>query len=258
MKKKTTPPIPKVLVCRLITDRKVYCVKELIDSSMGLNYPNMDIIHFDNGQRHYLKETLEYFGLNVIKTEHFSKEKDKDGKKISLPIREMMARDMNTARDIVLNKGYDYMFILESDIVPHEDIIQKLLAHNEKIMSAFYWLDMKRIDVEGRECWYTPINYYVAKRNNEGKIIPNMLFEPDPKFLYYPSRKIEYAHAGFAATLIHRDVLEKIKFRYDINEVAQVDAFFHMDSIKAGFIPCLDTGLIVMHYHMDWSTDFKV
>jgi len=245
--------IPKVLVCRLITTRKLYCTKELIDSSRGINYPNVKIMHFDNSNSDTLQRTLEYFDMDVIKTDHYIK-----GTKDTVPIREMMVRDMNLAREMALTQGYDYMLILESDIVPHKDIIQKLLAYKEDIMAAFYWLDMQKVDIKGRECWYTPINYYVFKRTEDGKIIPNVLFEPDPKYLYYPSRKIEFAHAGFGCTLISRKVLEKIKFRYDVKEVAQVDAFFHMDAIKAGFVPCLDTGLIVGHVHEDWDKDFKV
>ena len=248
--------IPKVLVCRLVTNRKNYCIKELVDSSMGLNYPNMNIIHIDNSARIFLKETLETFGLQVIKTEHFTKEVDKKGEKVPLPVREMMVRDMNLAREMMLAKGYDYMLILEQDIVPHPDIIQKLLANGKDFMSAFYWLDINATKVDGRDCWYTPVNYYVFKRADNGKPIPNILFEPQPKFLYYPSRVIEYAHAGFGCTLLSKKVLEKVKFRYDVNEIAQVDAFFHMDAIKKGFIPHLDTGLIVGHHHVDWDADF--
>jgi len=257
MVKNIKKKLPKVLVCRLVTSRKNYCVKELIDSSKNLTYKNKDVIHFDNSEDIFLQETLEFFDLNVIKTDHFSKEVDKKGKKITLPIREMMARDMNTARDIVLDKGYDYMLVLESDVIPHEDIIEKLLAYDKDIMAAFYWLDMNRIDVKGRECWYTPVNYYVFKRTSDGKVIPNILFEPEPKNLYYPSRVIEYAHAGFGCTLISKKVLEKVKFRYMPDRIAQLDAFFHVDAIRAGFVPHLDTGLIVRHFHEDWSPDFK-
>lgn len=257
---------PKVLVCRLVTNRKNYCIKECIDSSLSLTYPNKKVLHFDNSDDCFMKESIEAAGLEVIKTEHYEKrdgayiyntdgttEKERKKKKV-LPIREMMVRDMNMARDIVLGQGYDYMLILEMDMVPHPDIIEKLLAYNKDIMSAFYWLDLIEMEHDGRVGWWTPINYYIFKRTAKtGEPIQNIMFQPNPKDFYYPSGIREYAHAGFGCTLISRKVLEKVKFRYDPQHVAQVDAYFCMDSIKHGFIPTMDTGLICGHLHEDWG-----
>jgi hypothetical protein len=249
--------LPKVLVCRLVTNRKNYCTKELIDSSRSLTYPNHKTVHFDNSNTPFLGETLEWFGLNVVRTPHYYKDLDKDGKKVTIPVREMMARDMNMARDMVLSLGYDYMFILEQDIIPHPDIIERLLAYKEDIMSAFYWLDMNYIKVDGRDSWYTPINYYEFYKTDKGEIIPNIVFQPDPKKYFYPSGKIPYSHSGFGCTLVSRNVLEKVVFRYDPTQLGQVDAFFYMDSIKQNFIPYVDTGIIVQHLHEDWGTNIK-
>jgi hypothetical protein len=259
MKKKEflSKSLPKVLVCRLVTKYKAYCLDSLIDSSKSLTYPNHKVVHFDNSEGDYFKESLEWFGLNVVKTPHFYKELDKEGKQVTLPVRDMMARDMNYAREMVLSQGYDYMLILEQDIIPHEDIIERLLAHNEDIMSAFYWLDMQFAQVKGRDCWYTPINYYEFKKTKDGEIIPNIVFQPDPKKFFYPSRKIPYAHSGFGCTLVSKKVLEKVVFRYDPSQIGQLDAYFYMDSIKAGFVPYLDTGIIVQHLHEDWGADIK-
>lgn len=249
--------LPKVLVCRLVTNRKNYCVKELIDSSRSLMYENHKTIHFDNSDTNFLSDTLKWFGLEVVKTAHFQKEVDKEGKRVPLAVRDMMVRDMNMAREITLTQGYDYMLILEQDIIPHPDIIEKLLAYDEDIMSAFYWLDMNFAQIKGRDCWYTPVNYYEFRRSDRGQIIPNIVFQPDPKTYFYPSRKIPYAHAGFGCTLISKEVLKKITFRYDPSQVGQLDAFFYMDAIKEGFVPYLDTGLIVQHLHEDWGADIK-
>lgn len=263
--------LPKVLVCRLVTNRKNYCIKDCIDSSLGLTYPNCDVIHFDNSSDEFMKESLEAAGLNVIKTEHFEKkngdyiyneegttEKEKSKRK-TLPIREMMARDMNMARDIVLGKDYDFMLILEMDMIPHPDIIEKLLSYNRDVMSAFYWLDFKDMWHEGRAGWWTPVNYYHFKRTAKtGEPIQNIIFQPSPKDFYFPSGIREYAHAGFGCTLVSRRVLEKVKFRYDPRQVAQLDAYFCMDAIKYGFIPTMDTGLICGHNHEDWELGVKV
>jgi hypothetical protein len=260
MKNKTNSipnSVPKVLVCRLVTNRKNYCTKELIDSSRSLSYKNCKVVHFDNSNTPFLGETLEWFGLNVVKTNHYQKELDSEGKKVSLPVREMMVRDMNMAREMVLSQGYDYMLILEQDIIPHSDIIEKLLSYNENIMSAFYWLDMNYAQIKGRDSWYTPINYYEFYKTDKGEIIPNIVFQPDPNKYFYPSRKISYAHAGFGCTLVSKNVLEKVVFRYDPTQLGQLDAFFYMDAIKEGFVPYLDTGLIVRHDHTDWGAEIK-
>jgi len=261
------PKLPKVLVCRLVTNRKNYCVKELIDSSLSLTYPNHKVVHFDNSSDDFLKETLEAAGLTVVKTEHYEKdrngsyiynekaetEKEKKKRKV-LPIREMMVRDMNMARDLVLGQGYDYMLILEMDIVPHPDIIEKLLAEKEDSVAAFYWLDMIEMEYEGRAGWWTPVPYYMFKRTEKtGEPIQNIIFQPEPKMWFYPSGKISYAHGGFGCTLVSRRLLEKVKFRYNTENVAQLDAYFHSDSIKNGFIPKLLTGTICKHLHTDWG-----
>lgn len=262
---------PKVLVCRLVTNMKNYCVKELIDSSLSLTYPNHKVIHFDNSADDFLRETLEAAGLEVIKTEHFEKKNgdyiyNTEGKteaekrkRRNLPVREMMARDMNMARDIVLGQDYDYMLVLEMDNIPHPDIIERLLSYNKDIMSAFYWLDMIDMEYEGRAGWWTPVPYYTFKRTAKtGEPIQNIIFQPEPKNWLYPSGIREYGHAGFGCTLISRRVLEKVKFKYDPKNVAQLDAYFYADSIKKGFIPYVDTGLIVGHVHQNWDARTKV
>ena len=90
-------------------------------------------------------------GKYIYNTEA-KEDKEKKKRKV-LPVREMMIRDMNLARDIVLGQDYDYMLILEQDII-HPDIIENYY-HTNSIMSAFYWLDMKPL-VHEQTGWWTP------------------------------------------------------------------------------------------------------
>ena len=68
--------------------------------------------------------------------------------------------------------------------------------------------------------------------------------------------KIDYC--GLGCVLIHRKVLEKVKFRYDTNEgVATDDIFFCIDAREKGFKIYLDTEVKCKHLILGrpWTWD---
>ena len=50
---------------------------------------------------------------------------------------------------------------------------------------------------------------------------------------------------GFGACLIKRNVLERIKFRYD---VLHADTYFHEDCKRLGYTTWVDTSIVCRHY----------
>jgi len=122
--------IPKILVASPTYHGMQYCEKEFIESLTNLDYPNYDIFIVDNSKtedyfKHFKKEFPE---INILK-DNTSEEK-------SL-LRLISSR--NLIIDFALQNNYNYILMMDSDVIPPKNIIQELLKSNKDIVSGLYY-----------------------------------------------------------------------------------------------------------------------
>ena len=121
-----------------------------------------------------------------------------------------------------LESDNDYLFFLDSDMVPKADTITRLIEHDKPIVSA---LAFRRV--------------------------PNFepcIFKDDMTFYYdYPKGLIEVAGTGMACTLIKREVLENMPQPWFFPTNNGEDLSFCKRATDAGYKIFCDTNLICGH-----------
>lgn len=172
---------------------KKYCLNEYVEGIKKLNKINIytDILIVDNSERDDYLNEIKKSGLPAIKGPYFSGAKDR------------IVSSRNILRKKVIEGNYDYFLSLEQDVVPDPDVLQKLLACGKKIVSAVV-TGMQNVN---GNVIPAPMLYMQSKLN------PETIWFLEPAEIDKP-QLIEVHDCALGCVLIHRDVLEKIEFRY--------------------------------------------
>jgi len=217
----------KILIGCPTSDHKKYCLQEYAAAAKKLLNDSTDILLVDNSQTDGYKKEIEAAGLPVIKGPWSESARDR------------IVASRNLLREHAIEKGYDYLFSLEQDVIPEEDALQKLLAHKKEIVSGVV---MNNLPV-GNEIKQMPMAYVVHPHD------PTGLWYIDDAELQKP-QLIEIKACALGCVLIQKSVLEKITFRYT---GGFDDMMFCKDAIEAGFKIYLDTTVKPKHLHGSWS-----
>ena len=215
----------KILVGCPTSDRKKYCLKEYLESIKSLSFPSYDVLIVDNS------ETDEYY--NEIK-----KELPCIKSKFYEAARKSIVESRNILREKVLSEGYDYFLSLEQDVIPPKDVIERLLKTGNKVVSGLY--------------------FYIV----DNELMPMAWGRVDDKHALRLGLKdveedklIEVITAGLGCILIHRSVLEKVKFRYVEEKKPFDDVWFCEDVRESKENVYLDTSVKCKHLIKNWSWD---
>jgi GT2 family glycosyltransferase len=122
--------IKKILVASPTYEGMKYCEKEFAGSMAHLEYSNYDALIVDNSENDnyfdHLKET--YPNLSIIRDK--SNEKDKMLR---------LVHSRNIILDYAIKNNYDYVLMIDSDVIPPKNIIQELLLCDKDIVSGLYY-----------------------------------------------------------------------------------------------------------------------
>jgi GT2 family glycosyltransferase len=211
----------KVLVGGPVSDMHEYCFDDLVKSRKSLTYKNHDLLFVDNSQTDRFYKRIKEAGLPVQRIEYKDKARDR------------MIECRNILREHTLKNGYDYFLNLDQDIMPPDNIIERLLAHNEKIVTAIYF---NPLSLPTGEIKLRPVIGFI-----EGKKLRFLKPEDMNKGL----REVDVCGSG--CIMMHREVLEKLEFRYDKGSAGFDDVMFVHDAKKNGYKVYVDTSLVVKH-----------
>lgn len=215
---------PKVLAGAPVSDMHSYCFDRYIKALKGLSYSNYDICLVDNSKDDtFFNKVKQIEGIEAKRIEYCEK------------ARERMVNARNLLRQKVLDEGYDYFFNLDQDVIPPKDVLERLIAHKKEIITGLYFNPIRMPD--GKSV-IVPV---VRKKVKGTKVTFFSLEEVEAP------RLIEVGNLGTGCILIHRNVLEKIKFRYDPNKTSFDDSWFAYDAQKLGFKLYCDTGVKCQH-----------
>lgn len=148
----------------------------------------------------------------------------------------------NSACMACLERGFDWLFSLDSDVIPPPDAVLRLMAHRQPIISGVYH---RRSNPAGVPVMQRPLGQWVRQ--------------------YPPNKVIEVDTVGAGCLLIHKSVLERLPpqrpqagkhwFNWAVdcppehNPVAPMseDYTFAQWSIKHGYKVLVDTSVQCLH-----------
>ena len=204
---------PKVLVGCPTCDIYGYCLQEYLQGIKELTYPNFDILLVDNSKD---EEYYKKININVVRAGYLE------------PAIKRIVNSRNILRKEVLEK-YDYFLSLEQDVIPPKDVIERMLAHEKKVVSAVVFNSYKR------------------------KLLPMVWKESRDKLRFLnpeeldPPRLEKVRTVSLSCLLIHKDVLKEIEFRYEEDKKCFDDMFFSNDLKERGISLYVDTSIKCKH-----------
>lgn len=227
--------MPKILVGCPTSEAKSYCEKEYLSFLQSLTYPFIDILLVVNGTNKDYYNHLKSLGYKCV----FVSQKNKVSS-------QFIAESHEELKIQALIGRYDYLFHLESDVIPTDkNIIEKLMVHNKPIISGLYPIGFghKSYFFMQKEVDFSLKHYHSIVENiDDGADLIAIDGTVKPVF-----------SSGLGCVLIHRSVLEKISFRYEDGKDFHPDTYFYIDLYKNGIQHFVDTSILCNHLNKPWG-----
>ncbi|MFH0751971.1 MAG: hypothetical protein V1914_00035, partial [archaeon] len=215
---------PKILVGCPVSDRHEYCTEEFLKAIKEISYDNYDILLIDNSKDDRFFNSIKD-KVPIIRGKSFPN------------VYERLIHGRNILRQKALDENYDYFFSLEQDVIPPKDIIDRLLAPKKDVITGVYFKPWE--DGSDKE----PVAMAWVKHPT----LPDKMV-PVRRDIIHGNSMVKIHFCGLGCVLIHRKVLEKVKFRYDLKKCKGTDdMFFCMDSREKGFDIYVDTSIKCRH-----------
>ena len=224
---------PKVLVGTTAHEGKRYIIDEFLSNVSKFTYPRFDIYICDNSRTSKYSNEIIYkakkLGIDIIV--------DRDA--WCSDFRGRMVTSHNKLRERALKGNYDYLFILDQDILPCSNIIELLLAHNKDVVTGVYKINMGSQGI---------VNCCAKKRMKlvDGKFQSRWIQDSELN-----SGLIEWT--GMIPTgclLLSKQVLEDVVFRHD---GFLQDCVFYRDILLANHKIFVDSDIMCKHKSSDWD-----
>ena len=220
----------RVLIGTPHSDIKNYCIEDYIARVKSLSYKNCDVLIVDNSQsrknfKRFIKE-----GFNAI---HI-KPKDKS-------INNILAESHEAIREYAIKYKYDYLLHLESDIIPPQDVIERLMIHNLAIVSAMYMINFG-----------SDSHLMAQKIEDSGEIRETVTMKDGADLMMVDGKLKKVFSCGLGCVLIHKNILPKFKFRYEKGVSLAPDSYWSLDIDALGIAKYIDTSILATHNNSAW------
>src|SRR3989344_149075 len=215
---------PKILVGCPTSFHKEYCLDEYARAIKSLTYPNYDILLIDNSLGEEYSKKIASYSLPVIKGPYLES------------ARERIIASRNLLKQYAIDNNYEYLLSLEQDVIPPQDIIERMLVHDRQVITGIYF------NRDNKQQLY-PLAYVIS--NQPPNKLPDM--RPLNQEELWRNIFFQIISAGLGCLLIHKDVLARITFRYEGEEPFD-DRFFFLDLYNLKIKAFADTSIKCRHF----------
>jgi hypothetical protein len=227
--------LPKILICAPQHESKNYAWDMWWERVQNLTYPRsrIEIFLADNSKT---KDNVKKFKDLGIKTQHIPQNK----KGIIFTIKD----SHEACRKYALKNDFDFIFHLETDIIPPVDVIERLLCSGKKVVGGTYDL------LFGKK--RTPMIQLDEKYdvNIRDYRTPDFLVAEEPQFFDGTLKQVY--HLGLGCVLIHKSILERVPFRVFEGFDIHTDTWFANDCFQLQIPIFADTTIQCKHYNQTW------
>lgn len=228
---------PKILLAAPISNKKDYIIIEWLIHVSNLTYQNYDILLCDNSIDKTYHKQIQKMGFNCLYVDPTNKHS-----------RQFVTESQLRLREYFLKHDYDIYLSVECDNFPPRNFIEKLLAEMElgcKIIGIPYYYGF------GKESNLV-FQYFEKDENNEYRSIWPTL----DKMIEFLDGKVKQVYEnGIGCTMISREIIEKIPWRYEEGHTGFADTHFYKDLWNAGYDNWIDTSMICFHCNSNWAND---
>lgn len=245
---------------------KDYCLEKYIRHVEAFTYTNYDHIMVDNSSDEhdwFFKKLQFLLGDKAFKVERGSSS------------RSAINNAMNFARNYFIKHKYDYMLVVESDLFPEPDTIDRLLGFNKAIVGGFYLLGHAADD----PLYYKAVELARARMINKAtyqEVVKGLqprracVFELDRKpngqlgtknigidrtLDYFQKGLLKVHGVGLGCTLVRRDIIVRFPFWTDSRFTNKHhDVYFYLDLHNAGIPVFLDSDRLIEHQPSRWES----
>lgn len=238
---------PKILVAAPTFDKMKYCETQFLNAIKNIDYPNYDILIIDNTKdKDYFNELNKITGLKVLH----------DNIKEEKPILRVIS-SRNMILQYALDNNYDYVLMLDSDVIVPKNILKELLKDNKDIVSGLYYnyfnIDSKIKLMPVAWKYFTPEEFDELK--HLGFVTEVMKITDIKHYLteeeINTNLTIEVALPSPGCMLIKKKVFEKVKYaQLFINNQPSItgeDIYFIESARSLGFVPYCNTRIRCEH-----------
>ena len=228
--------LPKVLVFTPTYEGKEYCREEFIENVKKFTYPNADFLMIDNSKTGNYYHKLKSEGVPIVRVPRGNNS------------REALAAAQNYARALALQKGYDYVLSLESDLFPPADIIERLMAHEKDVVGALYYIGGTAPNIPLHPC------VFVFDRKEHGVGGTRLITAEEHERALTTKGLFRVHGMGVGCTLISTHILKDYVFWTDNRfDNKHSDVYFYMDLWNKSVPVYVDYDLEVIHKPSAWA-----
>jgi GT2 family glycosyltransferase len=120
---------PRVLIGVPTFGGMKYCLDEFLVGLRNLTYPNAEILMVDNSLNdNFFEELKKERDIVVVRDETLAKKPA-----------ERLVSSRNKILDYAVEKGFDYVFMLDADVVCPRGIIEELMKCRKEVISGLYF-----------------------------------------------------------------------------------------------------------------------
>lgn len=228
-----------ILLAAPISEYKNYVLPQWLNHLCTLQ-GDFDILLVDNSKNPDYTETLKQYSVIQQLNNSTILRVDPENK----TAQQFILESRQAIRDYFLKGNYTHLFSLECDVFCPADTIPRLLGHNLPIVSGWYFVG------QGAASYPLFVNANILPGAKVFNIFVCGFIE---SFLTITGRLMPTIGNGIGCSLIKRDVIQKIPFRININDVGFDDSFFNQDLWLKGIQHFCDTSLFCDHKNLDWT-----
>ena len=225
---------PKVLVGVVTYDGKHYIFPENYQCITSFDYPNYDWIIVDNSSNDVYVRKLRREGYKKV---HKIKRAGNS--------RDTLSDSQNYVKNYFVKGDYDYLLMVESDLLPPPNTISRLMSYKLPIVGALYYLSdgVRRV----------PCIFFTDYKKEHASMGTRLIRQQEvSKFVGSGLRKVH--GMGFGCALIRRDIIKDYNFWTDERfDNKHSDVYFYMQLQNRGVPVFVDTDFVVTHIPSKWG-----
>lgn len=160
--------------------------------------------------------------------------------------REAIGKSSEYIRQYAIDNNYDYIMMIETDLLPPKNVIEKLLAHNKDIIGLPYEIGIKGMtDNPRRLCIQQP---YIT--NESSKLLELVGVNEGYSMLNGGVQRV--GGMGVGCVLISKNIFEKYPFKYSERYNMHTDSIFYLDLMENNIPVYIDMDVLVRHENENW------